>query len=123
MKFNAPQNFAPPPPSTLGVEGVLLGTTGPTKNATVHGVSGESELLLSDDVTITIQSVTISWSRIEVEGYIEIEGVISLYQTAPSGSITLPCYDLPVTITDGLEVINNSNGGNYIVSMFYKEQI
>ena len=120
MKFNAPQFFAPSPPGALAT---TIGISGPTQTATIHGVSGETGLLIDETLTISVQSVTVSWKGIEVAGFLEIDGVTSLWQTAPAGYLSIPCYDLLLSITTGLEVINNSSGGNYIVSMFYKEQL
>lgn len=124
MRFNSSQafSFAPPPPLIATAATSFTSSQGPTESATIHEVSGNTGLLIDGPITISILSVTISWNGLEVAGFIEIDGVISLFQTVPSGSITLPCYDLTIS-TEGLEVLNNSSGGNYIVSMFYKEQL
>ena len=123
MKFNSSQafSFAPPPPASAAA--TFFTGPAPTQSATIHGVSGETGLLIDGTLTINVQSVTISWKGIEVAGFLEIDGVTSLWQTAPAGYLSIPCYDLLLSITTGLEVINNSSGGNYIVSMFYKEQL
>lgn len=83
--------------------------------------SGESVCLI-DATTATITNLLITWSQLEVAGWLQIGDILTIHQNPAGGMLNLP-FDPPLAIetTNGLWVQNNSFGGSYTVFVYFKE--
>lgn len=131
MRFqtSALASFPPPPPALLAAR---------LNNATrlqwdmFDGPSGESGIIIqggTPNKTVRITQLIASWGGLETAGRLEVRSnpdktLVVLFQTAPSGTLTVPLNDLPLTIGDfGLRCDNNSVDGNYVMIAYYHLEV
>lgn len=129
--------YPTPPPAFRTVSAFLTGIPPDTSLAvntdlqweSFNGPSGESGIIIpgaGGQEGITLTQIVASWGSLETAGRLEVssnpdKALLVLFQTAPSGVQTIPLSDLPLIISSyGLRCDNNSVGGEYNVTVFFR---
>lgn len=99
---------------------------------TCNAPSGESGIIIqgeSPNTAVRIIQLVTSWSGLEIAGRLEVrtnpdKPLCVLFQTAPSGTLTIPLTNSPILIGSyGLRCDNNSVGGEYAVTAYYHLEV
>lgn len=123
MRFQSSQAFTTPIPTpTMGVVGALIPPW--TVVSEPSGTTG----IMADTVNqmVLITGLLITWSGVTTAGELDINigsgsTPIIIHQSTGGGSINLPMNTLVDLGTYGIQVTNNSVGGNYSVTAFMQE--
>jgi hypothetical protein len=123
LKFNFVTSATFPPTPTIGLSGNYIGS--PTWKLASED-SGQTSILIEGPATIQLNGLLISWSMITTAGYLQITydpdvDPIKLYQSEGSGHLYIPMNNVIGIGATGLQVANNSVGGEYSVLAFYEE--
>ena len=123
MRFQNQLQFPlPTPPANLAL---LRAPT--TEKGILQTTSGKSGwIILPGPAHITLLTLILSWSNIQVAGQLNISGaspepLFSVLQTKADDIEIIDCHELPAALNEyGLRSANNSIGGNYSVTVLYR---
>ena len=124
--------YPTPPPAPFGLGGFMKVVDGVDTSLQwdlFDGPSGESGIIIPGVVEpqgVTLSQIVASWGGLNIAGRLEVrtnpdKPICVLFQTAPSGTLTVQLNDLPVNIESyGLRCDNSSVEGEYVVIIYYR---